>query len=106
MADVNAGLAQDALIIRGAPGKHVGLAFGSLAFVVVGVLMLTVPPPAGRSAVLAGVSGVLSILLRLAGLGAVHARIRTGMRRAGEAEQAQRAERRRFDAGPEPGVGG
>lgn len=66
MADVNTDPGRAALIIRSAPGKLVGLTLGSLAFVVIGVLMLTVSPPAGRSAVLAG---VLSILLGLAGLG-------------------------------------
>lgn len=68
MADVNTAPTQAALIIRGAPGKLAGLALGSLAFIVVGVLMLTVPPPAGRSVILAGVGGVLSILLGLVGL--------------------------------------
>ena len=38
------------LIIRGAPGKYVLLALGSLVFVVVGVLMLILPPPAQWSA--------------------------------------------------------
>jgi len=69
MAAANARPAQDALIIRGAPGKHAGLALGSLAFVAVGMLMLTVPPPPGWSPVLAGVGGVLALLLGLAGLG-------------------------------------
>ena len=69
MAAANARPAQDALIIRGAPGKHAGLALGSLAFVVVGVLTLTVSPPLGWSPVLAGVGGVLALLLGLVGLG-------------------------------------
>lgn len=71
MVDVNTDPTQAALIIRGAPGKLAGLTLGSLAFIVVGVLMLTVPPPLGRSPVLAGVGGVLSLLLGLAGLGTV-----------------------------------
>lgn len=69
MAGVKADSAPDALIIRGALGKHVGLALGSLAFVVFGVLTLTVPPPAGWPLVLAGVGGILALLLGLAGLG-------------------------------------
>ena len=47
------------------------LALGSLAFVVVGVLMLTVPPPPDWLPALAAVGGVLSLLLGLAGLGTV-----------------------------------
>ena len=54
-----------ALIIWGAPGKQVGLAFGSLAFVVIGLLMLTVSPPPGFLPILAGLGGVLSLLLGL-----------------------------------------
>lgn len=68
MVDVNTDPTQPALIIRGAPGKQAGLALGSLAFIGVGTLMLT-PPPAGRSGVLAGVGGILALLLGLAGLG-------------------------------------
>lgn len=70
MADDKAPV-QDALVIRGAPGKHALLALGSLAFVVVGVLMLTVPPPPDWLPALAAVGGVLSLLLGLAGLGTV-----------------------------------
>lgn len=69
MADTNASSTQNALIIGGAVGKQAGLASGSLAFIVVGLLMLTVPPPSGWSPVMAGLGGVLAFLLGLAGLG-------------------------------------
>jgi len=60
--------AQDALAIRGAPGKHALLALGSLAFVVGGVLMLILPPPAPWSAGRALFAGILALLFGLAGL--------------------------------------
>lgn len=69
MADVNADSAQNALIIRGAPGKHALLALGSLAFVVVAILMLILPPPARWSAGRVLLGGVLALLLGLVGLG-------------------------------------
>ncbi len=56
------------LIIYNAPGKLLGLALGSLAFVVVGVLMMTIPPPSGWSPALAGVVGAISILFGASGL--------------------------------------
>lgn len=70
MTDNNVDAAPAALIIRGAPGKYVGLVLGSLAFAAGGALMLVLPPPrfwleAGAAAV-----GVLALLLGLAGLGA------------------------------------
>ncbi len=60
--------ADASLVVRNAPGKLLGLALGSLAFVIVGVLMLTTPPPSGWSPALAGIVGVLSVLFGLAGL--------------------------------------
>ncbi len=68
MADDKAPV-QDALVIRGAPGKHALLALGSLAFVAVGVLMLILPPPAYWSAGKAILGGVLALLCGLTGLG-------------------------------------
>ena len=63
--------AQDALIIRGAPGKHIGLALGSLAFVVIGMLMLILPSPAHWSPIRTIGGGCLALLLGLAGVGTV-----------------------------------
>lgn len=69
--------AQDALAIRGAPGKHALLALGSLAFVVVGVLMLILPPPPQWPTSKTIPGGVLALLFGLTGLGtAVYAATR------------------------------
>jgi len=68
MADDKAPV-QDALIIRGAPGKYAGLVLGSLAFVAGGALMLVLSPPRFWLAAPAAVVGVLALLLGLAGLG-------------------------------------
>lgn len=67
MAEVKAD-ARPELIIRGAPGRCAGLALGSLAFGIVGVLMLLSPPRFWLAAP-AAVVGVLAFLLGLAGLG-------------------------------------
>lgn len=69
MADVDADAAPAALIIRGAADKHALLALGSLAFVVVGTLMLMLPPPARWSAGRVLLGGLLVLLLGLVGLG-------------------------------------
>ena len=69
MVDVDAGPAPDMLIIRGAPGKYVLLALGSLAFMAVGVLMLILPPPAYWSSSKVIPGGVLAFLFGLTGLG-------------------------------------
>ena len=68
MADVDAGPAPGMLIIRGAPGKYVLLALGSLVFVVVGILMLILPPTAYWSSSKAILGGLLTALFGLAGL--------------------------------------
>ncbi len=69
MAEVDADAAPIALIIRGAADKHALLALGSLAFVVVGALMLMLPPPARWSAGRVFLGGLLVLLLGLVGLG-------------------------------------
>ena len=70
MVDVNISPARDALIIRGAPGRYAGLALGSLAFEIVGVLMLLWPPRFWLAAP-AAVVGVLAFLLGLVGYGRI-----------------------------------
>ena len=81
MADVKAA-APPALIIRGAPGRCAELALGSLAFEIVGVLMLVWRPPRFWLAAPAAVVGVLAFLLGLAGLGAaIYAGTRPILRR-------------------------